>query len=128
MIHTVLTVGCPINPEFYGIALDFKEVIGQHKVMRALMRVEEVYLGVGRSMVATFFPGELYPHKILWWEDAVKKEGVGERARWRRVGSLWPRKTRGGEVRKRGEGPVGVWRRNIESSILLSSASRDISL
>ena len=88
MIHTVLTVGCPINPEFYGIALDFKEVIGQHKVMRALMRVEEVYLGVGRSMVATFFPGELYPHKILWWEDALKKEDLDKKSRFQKVVSL----------------------------------------
>ncbi|KAJ3557305.1 hypothetical protein NPX13_g9954 [Xylaria arbuscula] len=92
MIHTVFITGCPRNPEFYGIPLDFKEVIGQHKVMRTLMDVEEAYPGVGRSMVATFFPGKLHPHEILWWEDALKKENLVKKSRFQKPVSPEPHK------------------------------------
>ncbi|KAI0423969.1 hypothetical protein F5Y09DRAFT_336153 [Xylaria sp. FL1042] len=74
MIHTVLITGCPRNPEFFGIPLDFKEVIGQSKVMKTLMEVEEAYPGIGRSMIGMFFPGNLHPGEVLWWADALARE------------------------------------------------------
>jgi hypothetical protein len=42
------------------------------KVMKTLLKAEDVYENLGRSMQETFFPGELRPEEEAEWE--VRRE------------------------------------------------------
>ncbi|KAF9641673.1 hypothetical protein BFW01_g1656 [Lasiodiplodia theobromae] len=71
MAQNVYVAGARRRPEAVGVPLVFREVIGETKVFETLLRVEERYPKVGRSMLDTFFPG-----------GHLSEE---ERARWRAV-------------------------------------------
>jgi hypothetical protein len=53
--------------------LEFDEVISDSKVMRASMKVEDKHLGVGASLVATFFLGKMRKHEECFWEQKAKE-------------------------------------------------------
>lgn len=57
MAQNVYVAGARRRPEAVGVPLVFREVIGETKVFETLLRVEERYPKVGRSMLDTFFPG-----------------------------------------------------------------------
>ncbi|KAN0082519.1 hypothetical protein V8E55_008314 [Tylopilus felleus] len=55
-----------------GIHLNYIECFADRKVMRALQAVETKNLGVGTSMLPTFFPGELCPEEQSFWDKQKK--------------------------------------------------------
>ncbi|KAH6972628.1 hypothetical protein EDB80DRAFT_833937 [Ilyonectria destructans] len=52
-------------------AAGWSHVIGESKVMDTLFAVEKAYPQVGRSMLATFFPGKLRPREQEKWDESV---------------------------------------------------------
>lgn len=82
MLQNIFVAGWKRTPEAYGIPLEFVEVVGNVKVMKTLMEVETKYEKLGKSMLGTFFPGDLREGEVKeWaaiakvWEDQ-KKEGA----------------------------------------------------
>ncbi|PNP86584.1 hypothetical protein FNYG_00076 [Fusarium nygamai] len=67
MLHNIYVAGKSRPPEAYGVCLEFVKVIGKHKVMDALFQVEEDYPGLGKSMLPTFFPGQLRDSELEKW-------------------------------------------------------------
>ena len=76
MIYTILVAGAPRRPEAFGVFLKFKAVYAELRAMEALKAVEQVYPGVGRSMLPTFFPGELDKEEVAYW---AKMRGIQEK-------------------------------------------------
>ncbi|KAB2571750.1 hypothetical protein DBV05_g9574 [Lasiodiplodia theobromae] len=75
MAQNVYVAGARRRPEAVGVPLVFREVIGETKVFETLLRVEERYPKVGRSMLDTFFPGG-----HLSEEERVRWRAVEEKA------------------------------------------------
>ena len=73
MVQNIFVAGWSRKPEALGIPLDFHGVMGEKKVMETLLRVESEYEKLGRSMLSTFFPGDLRDHEKAQW-DALEKE------------------------------------------------------
>jgi hypothetical protein len=69
MMQNVLVAGAPRNPGAFGLHLEFLEVIGHYKVMKALMKLEDKYPGVGVHTVKTFFPGKLTEDEERYWNE-----------------------------------------------------------
>ncbi|OJJ08384.1 hypothetical protein ASPVEDRAFT_47531 [Aspergillus versicolor CBS 583.65] len=69
MLQNIFVAGWKRTPAAYGVPLDFVEVVGEVKVMQALMEVEKKYEKLGKSMLGTFFPGDLRENEIKQWED-----------------------------------------------------------
>jgi hypothetical protein len=67
MLQNIVVAGWKRTPAAYGIPLDFVEVIGEVKVMQTLMEVERKYEKLGKSMIGTFFPGDLREHELKEW-------------------------------------------------------------
>ncbi|KAK8124176.1 hypothetical protein PG999_004094 [Apiospora kogelbergensis] len=74
MIHTIIVAGAPRQPGLFGIHLRYRDVFAQPKVMKTLQELEMAYPGCGRSMIKTFFPGDLHEEEKLWWQAAKKRE------------------------------------------------------
>lgn len=74
MAHTIVIAGAPRQPGLFGIHLDYRAVFAEPKVMRTLQAVETAYPGCGRSMIKTFFPGDLHEEEQLWWQAAREHE------------------------------------------------------
>lgn len=70
MLQNVFVAGAPRKPKAFGLHLELEDVIGNHKVMKALMALEDKYPRVGASLVSTFFPGNLRDDEIAFWERA----------------------------------------------------------
>ncbi|KAL7941061.1 hypothetical protein V8C42DRAFT_200785 [Trichoderma barbatum] len=81
MLENLFVAGKRRVPESFGIPLEFKQVIAEPKVMKALWALEESHPRVGRSMLDTFFPGKLRPEETERWEryerEATMLENVG---------------------------------------------------
>jgi hypothetical protein len=79
MLQNIYVAGASRSPQAFGIPLEFVKVIGEPKVMDALFEVEKQYPKVGKSMLATFFPGALRQDEVAKWaefdEIAKKKKG-----------------------------------------------------
>lgn len=73
-IYTVIVAGAPRQPESYGVYLEYLDVIVQSKVMKTLQATETRYPGLGRSMLRTFFPGDLRTEEAEWWKEYREKE------------------------------------------------------
>jgi hypothetical protein len=73
MIQNVGVAGWKRHPSAFGVHLDFKEAIGDSKVMETLFMVEERYPHVGRSMLKTFFPSELKENEKNRWAELKKR-------------------------------------------------------
>lgn len=69
IIENIIVSGKWRYPKAYGIPLEFVEVIGEPKVMKALYKVEDNYPRLGRSMLATFFPGDLRDDERDKWAE-----------------------------------------------------------
>ncbi|KAL4780666.1 hypothetical protein BJX76DRAFT_360650 [Aspergillus varians] len=69
MFQNIFVAGWKRTPAAYGVPLDFVEVIGEAKVMQTLMEVEKKYEKLGKSMLGTFFPGDLRENEIKQWDD-----------------------------------------------------------
>ncbi|KUI67864.1 hypothetical protein VM1G_02861 [Cytospora mali] len=78
ILQNIYVAGACRSPSAFGVPLEFVEVIADHKVMEALFKVEERYQSVGRSMLSTFFPGDLRENEQKKWakfaETAKKKK------------------------------------------------------
>lgn len=72
MAYNVYVAGVHRRPAALGIHLDYIECFADRKVMRALQAVETKNLGVGTSMLPTFFPGELRPEEQSFWDKQKK--------------------------------------------------------
>ncbi|TRX90295.1 hypothetical protein FHL15_008840 [Xylaria flabelliformis] len=72
MLDNIYVAGASRSPKNFGIPLQFVEVIGHNKVMKALLEVESRYPRVGRSMLRTFFPGDLEPEEQVEWDKYSK--------------------------------------------------------
>ncbi|KAL8652049.1 MAG: hypothetical protein Q9226_004428 [Calogaya cf. arnoldii] len=57
------------NPSVLGVHLDFVDVVGEVKVMDALLALEEKYGGAGKSLSPVFFPRGLRPEEKAKWEE-----------------------------------------------------------
>jgi hypothetical protein len=73
MLQNIFVSGWKRTPEAYGVPLDFVEVVGEVKVMATLMELERRYEKLGRSMLGTFFPGDLRENEVREW-DAIAAE------------------------------------------------------
>ena len=69
MIHTVIIAAAPRLPDWFGIYLEFQEVVVARKVMAALQSAEKRSPGVGRSLLPIFFPGTLREEDAIWWSQ-----------------------------------------------------------
>lgn len=76
MLQNVAVAGWKRHPSAFGIHLELVEVIGNHRVMETLYRVEEKYPRIGASMRPTFFPGELSAEEMTKWNDYAEKGTV----------------------------------------------------
>ena len=75
MIHTVFVAGKSRSPSAFGIHLSYRESILGDNVMTSLRLIEEKYPGVGRSMKAVFFPGDLKSQEeVDFWEEMKRTE------------------------------------------------------
>jgi hypothetical protein len=79
MLQNIFVAGWKRAPAAYGVPLEFIGVVGKVKVMQTLMEVERRYEKLGRSMVGTFFPGELRDSEVKDWE-AIAQEWKEKKA------------------------------------------------
>lgn len=79
MIHTIIVAGAPRQPGVFGVHLAYRNVFAEPKVMKTLQELEKAYPGCGRSMIKTFFPGELREDEQLWWKDARERERAAKK-------------------------------------------------
>lgn len=74
MIHTFVVAGAPRSPSWFGIHLTLIDYVVRPKVMDALRDAETKHPGLGRSMLPTFFSGELTADEEVWWKEAKEIE------------------------------------------------------
>lgn len=67
ILQNSFVAGSSRFPKAFGVPLIFDNVIGKPKVMDTLFAVEGAYPHVGRSMLDTFFPGELRQEEERKW-------------------------------------------------------------
>lgn len=67
MLQNIFVAGWKRTPAACGIPLEFIDVVGEPKVMKALMEVERRYEKLGKSMLGTFFPGDLRENEVKEW-------------------------------------------------------------
>ncbi|KAI9767031.1 MAG: hypothetical protein M1840_005990 [Geoglossum simile] len=67
MVQNVIVAGASRRPSAFGIHLKYRESFFRPKVMEALMDTEKQYPQVGRSLLPTFFPGDLKESETDWW-------------------------------------------------------------
>lgn len=79
ILQNIYAAGINRSPEAFGVPLEFVEVIGEPKVMSTLFEVEERYPRLGRSMLSTFFPGDLHQEEIEKWDMYDKRAKEGEK-------------------------------------------------
>lgn len=73
MLQNIFVAGWKRSPDAFGIPLEFVDVVGEVKVMQTLMQVERKYEKLGKSMLATFFPGDLRENEVKQW-NAIAEE------------------------------------------------------
>lgn len=71
ILQNISAAGWSRSPEAFGMPLTLYDVIGESKVMDTLFAVEKAYPQVGRSMLATFFPGKLRPREQEKWDESA---------------------------------------------------------
>ena len=72
-IQNLFVAGWPRKLEALGVPLDFIDVVGDVKVLNTLMEVERRYEKLGKSMLKTFFPGDLREDEKRQWK-AIAEE------------------------------------------------------
>jgi len=81
ILQNVTVAGMRRKPGAFGVHLKFKEVFAYHKTMQTLYKIEEKYPQAGRSMLATFFPGDLRPDEEVKWADFKREVEVKKKAK-----------------------------------------------
>ncbi|RPB01930.1 hypothetical protein L873DRAFT_1802759 [Choiromyces venosus 120613-1] len=81
MLQNQLVSGVQRDPASLGIPLTKVEEIRELKVMNALKKAETHYPGFGESLLPTFFPGELWPDEVSWWEKQKMESKVIKEAK-----------------------------------------------
>ncbi|KAI0399685.1 hypothetical protein F4802DRAFT_540274 [Xylaria palmicola] len=81
ILDNIYVAGVSRSPEDFGVPLEFVAVIGHRKVMQTLLEVEARFPRVGRSMLATFFPGNLRQDEIDRWNEFDKLARPRERGK-----------------------------------------------
>ncbi|KAK1808138.1 hypothetical protein LTR12_017504 [Friedmanniomyces endolithicus] len=66
ILHNVSVVGMKRQPAAWGINLEYKQTV-EGKIMEVLWKPEQSYPRAGRSLVAEFFPGKLFPREERLW-------------------------------------------------------------
>ncbi|EED16997.1 conserved hypothetical protein [Talaromyces stipitatus ATCC 10500] len=79
MLQNIFVAGWKRTPAAYGIPLEFVDVIGEAKVMSTLMELEKRYEKLGKSMLGTFFPGDLRDSEVKEWA-AIAEEWKEKKA------------------------------------------------
>lgn len=79
MFQNIFVAGWKRTPKAYGIPLDYVDVVGDVKVMKTLMELERIYEKLGKSMLGTFFPGDLREKEVEEWA-AIAEEWKEKRA------------------------------------------------
>ncbi|KUI62541.1 hypothetical protein VP1G_09659 [Cytospora mali] len=80
ILQNIYVAGAWRSPSAFGVPLEFVEVIADNKVMKTLYKVEERYQRLGRSMLGTFFPGDLREDEQKQWDlyaAIAKNKGEG---------------------------------------------------
>jgi hypothetical protein len=72
-LQNILVAALPRRPGAYGLHLEYEQTICREKVMLTLQGLEEVQPFLGRSLLDTFFPGEMREDEIKWWAEAKEK-------------------------------------------------------
>jgi len=75
MIQNVAAAGASRAPEDFNMPLEFHTEFSGENVMGTLKILETEYPGVGAALLRVFFPGELRPDEVEWW-DNMKKSRV----------------------------------------------------
>lgn len=81
MAQNIYAAGKSRMPEAFGLPLEFVEVFGEPKVMETLFAVENKYPRLGKSMLATFFTGDLNEKERTAWlnyDSLAKSESKAE--------------------------------------------------
>lgn len=77
ILQNVLAAGWARRPENFGIPLHFVNVFGHERVMKTLLEIEKEYPGLGKSLLAEFFPGRLRDDEIEAWKQVEQKAKQG---------------------------------------------------
>jgi hypothetical protein len=77
--HNIFVAGANRRPENFGIPIDFVQVIGHPKAMRTLLELESKYKGLGKSLLAEFFPGGIRAHETQQWDELENRDKPGDK-------------------------------------------------
>ncbi|KAI9724175.1 MAG: hypothetical protein M1828_003920 [Chrysothrix sp. TS-e1954] len=81
MAHTVFVAGQPRSPSAFGIPSSYVEYILEDDVMGSLRKAEERHPGIGRSLLQTFFPGDLRDQDdVEYWAEMRQTEHTRRKA------------------------------------------------
>lgn len=69
-LQNILVAALPRRPGAYGLHLEYEQTVCREKVMLTLQALEEVQPYLGKSLLDTFFPGEMREDEIKWWAEA----------------------------------------------------------
>jgi hypothetical protein len=69
IVQNIYVAGAERKPESFGIHLEYRNVIGNPRVMKTLLEVESQYPGVGYAMLKEFFPGDLNEEEQHKWNE-----------------------------------------------------------
>ncbi len=72
-LQNILVAALPRRPAAYGLHLEYERTVCREKVMLTLQALEEIQPFLGRSLLDTFFPGEMREDEIKWWAEAKEK-------------------------------------------------------
>ena len=78
MIQNVAAAGASRAPEDFNMPLEYCAEFGERSVMATLQQLEIGYPGVGAAILPVFFPFELRPHEVEWWDKRKKKKASGK--------------------------------------------------
>ena len=73
VLQNIAVAGWRRTSAALGVHLDFDHVIEETKVINTLLAVQEMYPKLGRSMLATFFPGDLRPAERSRWVELERR-------------------------------------------------------
>jgi hypothetical protein len=76
ILQNVYVAGRARKPSTFGLPIEFVQVLGKVKTMQTLYEVEEAYPKLGRSLLATFFPGELRDEELETWNQYKETENA----------------------------------------------------
>lgn len=61
MVHNIFVAGCGRPPSAFGVHVRRVKTISASKVSKTLMMAEQLYEGVGTSLIPVYYPGGFRP-------------------------------------------------------------------